>query len=76
MDVLKDKGLLTTKTKKESDPDWARKRAAAAVAVVADATNEEEQDEEPATDDGVLALAVDLSTWKLAKPVVQKPGKR
>jgi arginyl-tRNA synthetase len=78
MQILKDKNLLTTKTSKESDPDWAKKRAAAAAAAPEGETSALEQEDDAAApaQGGDLALAVDLTKWKLAKPVVQKPGKK
>lgn len=69
--ILESKGLLTTKTAEESKHDWDRKRADMVVSTAetqsqANTTSAESQD---------LALAVDLSEWKLGKPVLQKSGK-
>jgi arginyl-tRNA synthetase len=84
LEMLKEKKLLTTKTKDESRPDWDKRRAemkeaeagAADKAVddVANGVAETKLDDVPAeaTDTKGLALAVDLSAYKLGKPVVQK----
>lgn len=66
MKELKEKNLLSTKTKKESNSDWDAKRAAMAAGEVA-------AEEETPSSSSDLALAVDLEKWKLGKPVVQKP---
>lgn len=69
--ILKDKNLLTTKSKDESRPDWDKRRAEMreAPAPVQEAADEDENDQQ-----GDLALAVDLNKFKLGKPVIQKSG--
>lgn len=76
--ILKEKKLLTTKTKDESRPDWDKRRAEMKdVAVVEESLGQDEDAEDVAEGkNGELALAVDLNKWKLGKPVVQKPGTR
>ncbi|OBZ72384.1 Arginine--tRNA ligase, cytoplasmic [Grifola frondosa] len=69
MDILQTKGLLSTKTSKESDNNWKEKRAAMAAGVC---DTQDEDSEEPSAGND-LALAVDLNQWKLGKPVVRKP---
>ena len=75
VEELKKKNLITTKTKEESRPDWVKRRAEMKEGEAEQA--EEAEEEAPATNTQEkedLALAVDLSKWKLGKPVVQKPG--
>jgi arginyl-tRNA synthetase len=84
MDILREKELLVTKTREESDPTkWKRnKRKAKEPAPGMMKADEHENIESDVHPDGdtakdslaPLALAVDLSKWKLEKPVVQKPG--
>lgn len=79
VEILKTKKLLTTKSKDESRPDWDNRRAEMKEKGVQEAQKNEEDDEEldadvPKGDQKGLALAVDLSKWKLGKPVVMKPG--
>jgi arginyl-tRNA synthetase len=63
MSVLRAKGLLSTKTAKESKVgQWKDKQPEAG------------EVEDAGSDDRGLALAVDLQEWKLGKPVVQKAG--
>ncbi|THH04283.1 hypothetical protein EW145_g5637 [Phellinidium pouzarii] len=75
---LKEKNLLSTKTKEESRPDWDNKRGAGAKSAEAtdvdSVTGEvaEIKVEDATVPDAGLALAVDLNKWKLGKPVVQK----
>lgn len=78
---LKEKKLVSYKTKGESDPNWDKRRekmkeagttlagttVSEVVDQVADLTVEDGAEQEAG-----LALAVDLNKWKLGKPVVQK----
>lgn len=72
IDQLKSKNLLTTKTTKESRPDWDKRRAEMKDGGTPEIENPAEEEE--AGSEGGLALAVDLSKWKMGKPVVQKAG--
>lgn len=67
--ILESKGLLTTKTAEESSHDWDRKRVEMGISAV----ETQSQADTPVKSQD-LALAVDLSEWKLGKPVVQKSG--
>lgn len=70
VEILRQKNLLSKKTKEESRPDWDKRRAEMKEAGV---QNSEAVAEEPiAGDETGVALAVDLNKWKLGKPVVQK----
>ncbi|KAL5514035.1 hypothetical protein ACEPAG_2796 [Sanghuangporus baumii] len=76
---LKEKKLVTTKTKEESRINKDRYREEAKEKAsngnaeeAAEKLAETKIDGEPENKEG-LALAVDLSKWKLGKPVVQKP---
>lgn len=69
METLKEKGLLSTKTIKESKD--SRKKRGSETDVGDTNMNEEADDHnEPPS----LAWAVDLSEWGLGKPVVEKGG--
>jgi arginyl-tRNA synthetase len=70
MQSLSTKGLLSTKTSKESDNNWKEKRVEMAQGIIP--SDDGDDAEELAQGQG-LALAVDLEKWKLGKPVVQKP---
>jgi len=76
MDTLREKGLLTTKTIEESNPDWVAKRATLEQETASSSEeNLNGKKEQPEPDsERPLALAVDLKKWKLDKPVVQKSG--
>jgi arginyl-tRNA synthetase len=72
IEQLKEKNLLTTKTSKESRPDWDKRREE-----MKEATGGQETEPPVGEEDeggAGLALAVDLSKWKMGKPVVQKAG--
>lgn len=79
VEILKTKKLLTTKSKDESRPDWDNRRAEMKEKGAQEAQKNDEDDGDadadvPEGDSKGLALAVDLSKWKLGKPVVMKPG--
>ena len=79
IEQLKAKKLLATKTSQESRPDWDKRReemkeggtkeAEPAPAPAAGADEDANEGNEAG-----LALAVDLTKWKMGKPVVQKAG--
>ncbi|KLO07650.1 arginyl-tRNA synthetase [Schizopora paradoxa] len=69
--ILKEKNLLTTKTKDESRPDWDKKRAQMKGGAPVPAPVQESVDDDD-NDQSGLALAVDLEKFKLGKPVIQK----
>ncbi|KAG6909108.1 hypothetical protein DXG01_001982 [Tephrocybe rancida] len=66
--MLKTKNMLATKTAKESESRVKQGPEAEAGSEGAPVEDEEEEDA-PA---GALVLAVDLTEWKMGKPVVQK----
>ncbi|EPQ60480.1 arginyl-tRNA synthetase [Gloeophyllum trabeum ATCC 11539] len=69
MAALEAKNLLTDKTSKESDTNWKETKAALKKGVP---DSVDDGDEDDASGEAP-AKAVDLSQWKLGKPVVQKP---
>ncbi|KAG5734241.1 Arginyl-tRNA synthetase, cytoplasmic, partial [Termitomyces sp. T112] len=66
MRTLKEKGLLTTKTRKESQQYHSYQSNAV------DEVDASLAEVDEAAEDGEPALAVDLTEWKLGKPVVEK----
>jgi arginyl-tRNA synthetase len=75
MDTLRSMNLLTTKTVEESNPDWSAKKAAMKQQPEpSDSRTEDVVDNPPVDGTRMPAYAVDLTKWKLEKPVVQKPG--